>query len=277
VHRARRKEGRSVVVTFEPHPKNVVGKGPVSLLTTSDERTARIASSGIDLMLIVQFTVDVSRLDPVEFYTRYVVRGIGVGDVIVGYDHRYGRDRGAGIEELMRLGKEHAFSVTAIQPFRVDDEVVSSTAIRAALSRGDVLRAARLLGYRYELRGHVIRGDGRGKTLGYATANLEPSPEKLIPGHGVYLVGVQLRGAAAFGMLNIGVRPTVSSNPQQTVEVHIFDFDEDIYGEEVTIEFIKKLRDEQRFSSIAELTAQLHRDKEVSREYVRDIQKFQVS
>jgi riboflavin kinase/FMN adenylyltransferase len=278
INRARMKEGRSVIVTFEPYPKEVVGKlqQTIRLLATPDERIELIRKMNIDLLFIINFTYEFSRLSAREFYQRYVVDGIGVSEVVVGYDHMFGRDRVAGIEELVRMGKEFNFSVSAMHAYRVEGEVVSSTQVRNALTAGDVEKAANLLGYSFTLSGTVIRGDRRGKALGYPTANIEPvSNRKVIPGRGVYLVGVLLRGTQWYGMMNIGVRPTVKSGGDVSIEAHVFGLSEDVYGEKVVVTCLRKLRNEQKFDSLEQLTLQLSKDKEASLRFIAEFDKRQ--
>ena len=271
VHRARMKEGRSVVVTFDPHPKEIVGDQtrPVALLTTLDERVELLRKQSVDLLVVIEFTFDFSRLKSHEFYERYLVNGVGVSEVVVGYDHMFGRNREGTTEDLVHMGQEFGFSVIALQQYSVDGEVVSSTQARQAIETGNIERAKKFLGYDYQLRGTVVRGDGRGRTIGYPTANIEPeSSKKLIPAKGVYLVGVQLDEEKYFGMMNIGTRPTVSDGLQRTVEVHLFNFDRDIYGRRLVISFLKRLRDEQKFASLQDLVNQLGADKATSLKYI---------
>lgn len=278
VNRARMQEGRSVVVTFEPHPKEIVGSGeqPVMLLATLQERIECIQRMNVDILFVINFTYEFSRISAEEFYRKYVVEGIGVGEVVVGYDHMFGRDRAAGIEELVRMGQGLNFSVSAVHQYRVEDEVVSSTLIRNAIASGDVNHAAKLLGYTYAMRGTVVHGDGRGKTIGYPTANIKPvSDRKIIPGRGVYLVGVLLHDKRWYGMMNIGVRPTVTSGANLSMEVHVFGLSEDLYGEPVEVTFIRKLRDEQKFASLEQLMQQLNKDKETSLRYIEKFDKRQ--
>ncbi len=270
VNRAKMREGRSVVLTFDPHPKEVVPSpkgGEIRILTTVQERVAAFASLGIDEVFVIPFTTEFSQLSPHEFYEQYVVNGTGVSEVVVGYDHMFGRGRSAGIEELMRMGKEFDFSVFAVHPFTVEGEPVSSTRIRKALAAGDLAHAQKLLGYRYGVRGIVVRGDRRGATLGFPTANIQPdSPRKALPAYGVYVVAVGWKGATFAGMMNVGVRPTVNTTRAETIEVHIFDFQGDLYGETLRVEFLQRLRDEQRFASLEALVAHLRRDREASLE-----------
>jgi riboflavin kinase/FMN adenylyltransferase len=278
VNRARMNEGRSVVVTFEPHPKEVVGKraDPIHLLATPEERIEQVSTMNVDLLLIIDFTIEFSRLSAREFYREYVVEGVGVNEVVVGYDHMFGRDRSGGIDELVHMGREYNFSVSAVHPYRVDGEIVSSTRIRKAIVAGEVERASKLLGYSFTIAGAVVHGDGRGKQLGYPTANIEPdSARKIIPGRGVYLVGVLLRGKQWYGMMNIGVRPTVYRAGGTSLEVHVFGLSEDVYDERASITFLRKLRDEQQFASLEDLTRQLHKDKETSLRYIAEFEKRQ--
>ena len=272
VNRARMREGRSVVLTFDPHPKEVVPSpkgGEVRLLTTVEERVAAFASLGIDGVLVIPFTTEFSRLSPHGFYEQYVVNGTGVSEVVVGYDHMFGRGRSAGIEELMKMGKEFDFSVFAVHPFTVNGEPVSSTRIRRALAVGDLEHARALLGYRYGVSGKVVRGDRRGATLGFPTANISPdSLRKALPAHGVYVVAVGWKGKTSFGMMNIGVRPTVNPTQKVTMEVHLLDFSGDLYGESLRVVFLQRLRDERRFASLEELVAQLQRDRDATRAVV---------
>lgn len=275
LHRAKRCEGRSVIVTFNPHPKEVTGKkDSPPLLTTLEERVEIFEALGVDVLFVVNFTFAFSRLTSKQFYRQYLVEGTGLGEVVVGYDHMFGRDREAGIEELVRMGKEFDFSVFAVHPFTVDEEPVSSSLIRDALRAGNVERARKFLGRPYRFSGKVIKGDGRGKSLGYATANLDTSSErKMLPRNGVYLVGTTRGTDQHFGMMNIGTRPTVKSNAGEIVEVHLFDFNEDIYGELLAITLLKRLRDEQRFPSLEDLISQLHRDRELSLRMVHELAK----
>lgn len=274
VQRARQRGGRSVVVTFEPHPKEVVTsqKGPVELLTTIHERITLIQRLNVDVLFIIRFTYEFSRLGSGDFYKTFLVEGIGVTEVVVGYDHMFGRNREGGTEALLSLGKTYNFSVFALQPYLVGDTVVSSTRIRLALKEGDLRRASALLGYEYELSGTVVHGDGRGKSIGFPTANIEPeSPKKLIPGRGVYLVSAGINGEHYFGMMNIGTRPTVTDGSRESLEVHLLDFDGDIYGSRITVTFLRRLRNEQRFASVEELIRQLQQDKDQSLQLITEI------
>jgi len=271
VSRARAKDGRSVVITFDPHPKQVVAQpsAKVELLTTVDERIEQFRILGIDLAVVIAFTKEFSRLTPREFYENTIVRQIGCSEVIVGYDHMFGRNREAGIDELKRMGEGLGFAVQTLEPYLYEGAPVSSTRIRTALDSGNVMMAAALLGRPYALTGKVVRGDGRGRQMGFPTANLDPGPvPKVIPARGVYIVEVVAGGQEYFGIMNVGIRPTVDSGLRETREVHILEFDRDCYDEQLTVRFLERLREEKKFSSVQDLTAQIQRDREAARIYL---------
>jgi riboflavin kinase/FMN adenylyltransferase len=268
VAEAQRRGGRSVAITFDPHPKEVVAspRGPVALLSTVDERIQLIGGEGVDLLLVLEFTYEFSRKDPREFYREYVVGGIGVAEVVVGYDHSFGRDRQGGMEDLLEVGRECGFTVVRVPPFLVDGVAVSSTAVRNALAACDTTKATRLLGRPYSLRGRVVEGDHRGRSLGYPTANIEPDVRsKMIPARGVYAVRMTVGTERFGGMMNIGVRPSVAPNGGEIIEVHLFDASRDLYGAEVEVELIAWLRAERKFGSLEELKSQLADDRERAR------------
>jgi riboflavin kinase/FMN adenylyltransferase len=263
VQRACARNGRSVVLTFEPHPREVLSGRPVDLLTTLEERQALCENLGVDLFFVVEFTYEFSRQTSREFLVRYIIQGTGVSEVIEGYDHHFGRDREGSIEKLLNLGKEFEFSVVAMKPVYVEEEVVSSSRIRQHLLDGRVERVDRLLGRPYPISGTVVHGDGRGKSLGYPTANIHlSSAGKMVPKDGIYFSRVDLgRGDVRFGMVSIGVRPTFTTDGRRIVEVNILNFEGDLYGRLITIQFLKRLRDEKKFESVELLVEQMHRDK----------------
>jgi riboflavin kinase/FMN adenylyltransferase len=272
VARARGGSGRSVVVTFDPHPKEVVrsAQGPVGLLTTLDERCERLAELGVDLAVVLPFTKEFSRLTAGEFYTTYLIRGVGLSEVVVGHDHMFGRDRQAGQDELQALGNEYGFTVSVIPPLAVQGEIISSTRIRRAIAAGSVAKANAMLGYPYRLSGVVVPGDGRGRKMGYPTANLDVrGARKVVPARGVYAVDVEVGAVRKGGMANIGVLPTLTDGTRETVEVHIFDTAGDLYGSTVRMGFIERLRDERAFAGVEELVAQLGDDERRAREVLR--------
>ncbi|OGU27962.1 MAG: riboflavin biosynthesis protein RibF [Ignavibacteria bacterium GWA2_54_16] len=266
VDRARARSGRSIVLTFEPHPKEVLTGNPMQLLTTPEERQQICEQLGIEVFFRIEFTYDFSRLTSREFYLRYLVQGCGVSEVVEGYDHHFGRDREGSVEALLSLGREFEFSVAALKPVYVDEEIVSSSQIRQHLLHGRVDRAQRLLGRPYSSSGTVIRGDGRGRELGYPTANLHmSSSRKLIPSNGIYFAQVDIGGPMYFGLVSIGVRPTFFEKGKRMVEVYLLDFDGDLYGRTISVQFLKRLRDERKFEGARQLIEQMDRDKEESR------------
>lgn len=261
--RARARQGRSVVVTFDPHPRAVLSGVPVPLLTTIDERADRLAEHGIDRFVVLPFTEAFATLPPERFVLDVLLRGIGLREIVVGYDHGFGQGRRGDRALLERLGAEHGFGVDVVPVQEVGEAVVSSTHIRQLLREsGDVRKAAVLLGRPYALGGRVVRGDGRGRTIGFPTANLAlEDARKAVPARGVYAVQARTEdGARHGGMMNIGLRPTFGGT-EEHLEVHLFDFDADLYGQPLRIEFVERLRDERRFGSVGELIEQLSRDR----------------
>jgi len=273
-NRAKLLEMRSAVMTFDPHPKEVVksSRGPVELLTTLDERIAIFRRMDIDVLMIIPFTYEFSRLSSREFYKQYIVDGLGAKEVVVGYDHMFGRDREWGIKDIVDLGNEFGFSVHTVPPYYVGNEVVSSTKIRKLLKNGDVERAAEFLGWTYSIKGKVVRGDGRGATIGYPTANILPeNDKKLIPGNGVYFVKGDIAGNSIPGMMNIGTRPTFKNDGQVVLEVHFLGEIGDLYDSEIAIMFYRKLRDEHTFGTPEELKQTLQNDKNKCLELAKNI------
>jgi riboflavin kinase / FMN adenylyltransferase len=266
VERARARKGRSVVLTFDPHPKEVLSGKPMALLTTMEERQQICEQLGIDTFYRIGFTYEFSRLTSREFYLRHVVQGCGVSEVVEGYDHHFGRDREGSVEELLRLGREFEFSVAALKPVYVDEEIVSSSRIREHLLSGKVERANRLLGRPYAVSGTVVQGDARGRELGYPTANLLLTHHKLVPQDGIYFAQVDIDGTTYYAMVSIGVRPTFFEQGLRTVEVHLLDFDQDIYGKTLSVQFLRRLREERKFDGAQQLIEQMRLDEQRSRQ-----------
>jgi riboflavin kinase/FMN adenylyltransferase len=266
VQRAERRKGRSVLVTFEPHPREIVGnqKG-VPILTTLAEKQEVAKALGLDVFYVIAFDYEFSRLTAREFYTKYLVNGIGLSEIVEGYDHHFGRDREGSIQEMLSLGKEFSYSSVAVKQFLINDQVVNSTVIRALLMDGNIERARDLLGRAYTLDGTVVEGDKRGRILGFPTANIQPlSAKKLIPKNGIYFVGVRIDGEWHSGIASIGVRPTFGSNGKRILEVYVLNFERDIYGAELRIAYFKRLRDEIKFDNVDQLVRQMKLDKEES-------------
>ena len=264
--RAARVDGCSVVVSFDPHPREVVTGEHVPLLTTLDERADLLEMHGIDRFVVLPFTRDLSNLEPDEYVEQILIETVGLKEIVIGYDHRFGRNRAGDRSTLERLGAQHGFSVDVIPEQIVREVTVSSSEVRRQLEAGEVARAAELLGRPYVLSGTVVRGDQRGRTIGYPTANLRVVGErKLVPRLGVYAVWVEYRGARHGGMMNVGRRPTFESDGAVSVEVHLFDFDADLYGQTLRVQFVQRLRDEQKFDGVEAIVAQLGEDEQAAR------------
>lgn len=259
---------RSVIVTFDPHPRNIIhpGEKGIKLLTTLDERCEILKDLGIDLMVVIPFDRDFSLLTSEEFVEDIIHEKIGVSEFVIGYDHHFGRNREGTIETIENLGKKLGFQAHVVSKQEVGEKTVSSTAIRTAISEeGDVKLAAKLLGRYYMLNGTVIHGDKRGKKIGFPTANIKPEhPNKIVPRDGVYAVRVRVDGQWYGGMMNIGTRPTFEEEYHKTLEVHLFEFDRDIYGKNIQVRFAKRIRDEKKFGGVEELVEQLKQDRKES-------------
>lgn len=258
-------EGESVVVTFDPHPRLVLfpDDSALKLLNTLEEKARLLEVFGIDHLVVIPFTRDFSRTSSLSYIRDILVEKMGLHHLIIGYDHHFGRNREGSLTELMAYGPTYGFTVEEIPAQDVDEVRVSSTKIRTALDAGDVAMARSFLTYPYAFDGKVVHGKQVGRTLGFPTANLEPlDPLKLIPGNGVYAVEAQIQGQRVRGMMNIGFRPTVTSQPNAhpNIEVHLFDWSETIYGETLTIRLISRIRAEQTFPSLEALKNQLEQD-----------------
>lgn len=275
--RAKERGGRSVLVTFEPHPKLVLGPSPgdVRLLTTLDERMDLCGRLDVDLFFVIPFTFEFSRQSFREFYLKYIVEGVGASEVIEGYDHHFGRDRGGSVQDLLQMGREFDFSVIAMKPVTLGGEIVSSSAIRAHLLEGEVTRASELLGRPYSLNGTVVRGDGRGKSLGYPTANIAPSsPVKMVPQNGIYVGMARWRSSVSYGLISIGTRPTFVENGNRSIEVYLLGFEGDLYGESIELQFLRRLREERKFDTAEELVHQMNADKEAGIQAIQEYEKI---
>lgn len=262
---------RSTILTFFPHPRMVLQQdSDLKLLNTLDEKMEILAGTGLDQLVIHPFTKEFSRLTAGAYVSEVLVDALKAKKVIIGYDHRFGRNRTATFDDLKAFGERHGFEVEQITVEEVDEVSVSSTKIRKALKAGDVATANRYLGYDYMLSGTITRGRALGRQMEFPTANVSIEESyKLIPKNGVYVVKSTLEGREVFGMMNIGYNPTVNGE-KQSIEVHFFDFNEDLYDKEVRVSLLHRLRDEKRFDSIEELKAQLHRDKESSLAFISE-------
>lgn len=253
---------KSVVVTFWPHPRFVLGREQdLKLLSTFEEKAQLISKIGIDYLVKIPFTKEFSMLTSEAFIQQILVDKINTKRLVIGYDHKFGKNREGGFEYLRSNANQYGFSVEEISRQDIEDVGVSSTKIRAALERGDISEAEEFLGRKYTISGFVKEGDRIGRSIGFPTANLDvPESYKLIPRDGAYAVWVEVNAHRYMGMLNIGVRPTVSGE-ERRIEVNIFDFNKTIYNERLTIQFHSLLRSEQKFESIEALKAQLVKDK----------------
>lgn len=268
--RARETDRRSVLVTFHPHPLRIVRPEDAPLLlTTPVEKKEVLAESGLDYAVFLSFTSTLAGYSPRRFVEEILVGRLAVQELVIGYDHGFGRGRSGDADDLRRFGTELGFTVDVVGPVRALDRAISSTEIRKALTAGEVERAREGLGRPYSIRGLVVRGDGRGRTLGFPTANLQVSGggagEKLIPAPGIYAVRGVLRSGTHDGALHIGPRPTFRGSPP-SIELHLMEFDRDIYGEEVRVDFVRFLREVRPFSSAEALVDQMREDVELARE-----------
>lgn len=263
---ARAKGEESSVITFWPHPRSVLQQDAdgLKLLTTLEEKKALIRSAGIDSVRVVSFTKDFSRLTAEDFIRDYLKGKFGVSALVIGYDHRFGHDDGTG-RSIEQICTEYGIECRRIGKVTSGDLTYSSTKIRNFLLSGQIEKANGALGYSYGMEGVVVSGKHFGRVIGFPTANMQPSdPRKLIPGDGVYFVRVSVGGNFYKGICNVGNRPTVDDSNVRTIETHILDFDEDIYGLDMRVDFLRRIRDIQRFSSGEELRRQLLEDRAVA-------------
>ncbi|MCA1750593.1 MAG: bifunctional riboflavin kinase/FAD synthetase [Flavobacteriales bacterium] len=271
---AREDGGEAVMLTFFPHPRLVLfpDDNDLRLLTTLEEKIELLESSGIDHLIIHPFTLEFSRTTVPEYVRDILVKGIGVHKLVIGYDHHFGRNREGSLENLRAMAPDYGFEVEEIPARMIDDVKVSSTKIRNALLEGNVARANGYLGYPYTLTGLVVRGNEIGRSMGFPTANVEPSETgKLIPGNGVYAVKVHFEDCIYHGMANIGKRPTVvRDTAQRVIEVHIFGFSSDLYGKNLRLTFHGRIRDEVKFEDTEALKAQIEKDATAARQILAD-------
>lgn len=251
----------SLVLTFFPHPRLIVSKDDkIKLLNTIDERIHLLESNNINHFVIHPFDEDFANLTPEQFVKNILVDQFNVQKIVIGHDHRFGKNRAADFNDLKKFGQQYGFDVEEISAQLVDEVSVSSTKIRNALFEGNVELANEYLGYQYSIQGEVQKGNQLGRTINFPTANIEIKEEyKLIPKIGVYAVNVIHHSIRYFGMMNIGMRPTINGTTK-TIEVNIFNFEKDIYGDFLKIEFVKKIREEQKFESFDHLKQQLYKD-----------------
>jgi len=268
VDEARMSGSDAMAVTFDPHPRIVLTGDPSHLRFLSDieERIGLLRQTGIDHLVIIPFTPELSRMTAQEFVDEILCRHLGLRHLITGYNHHFGRHHEGDSNTIIKCSARMDFRVTREDAFRIEGEAVSSSAIRKALEGGDIRKAKSMLGYDYFLRGRVVSGKKIGRDMGFPTANITPLfPYKLVPRSGVYAVEALIEGDPVrhIAMLNIGLRPTIKDNDgRSTIEVHLIDFDANLYGKVVTVSFCERLRDEMKFENVDALAAQLVKDRE---------------
>ena len=263
ISNAKEKNGNSILITFDPHPRTVVSGGfKNQLLTTLDEKIEQLRLRGVDEVLVINFTKEFAQLDYETFMRKIIINKVNASHVIIGHDHKFGKDRDGNEEKLRILADKMDFEVSAVEAKKIDNEIVSSTKIRTALDEGKIRLANKYLGWNYYFSGKIIKGAKRGRLLGFPTANIRLFDEnKLIPKSGVYAVKCYLGNENILGVMNIGNRPTFSDVDYIIIEVHLLDFNKDIYDETLKIEFVERIRDEQKFKTGEDLKAQIEKDK----------------
>ncbi|MDZ4664294.1 MAG: bifunctional riboflavin kinase/FAD synthetase [Bacteroidota bacterium] len=255
----------SVILTFDPHPRKVLfpEQKDLKLITTTDEKLALLDQNGIDITVVYPFSKAFAQMEAQAYIRDILMKSLKVKYLIIGYDHKFGKNRDGDIKTLQNYSKEFNYAVEEISVQDIDHINVSSSKIRQALEKGDVELANKYLGHEFFITGSVVKGKQLGRTLGYPTANLQTNdPDKMIPAIGVYLVRVQLNKEEFYGMLSIGKNPTTDTDELVKIEVNIFNFEKDIYHSNIRVSFMKRLRDEVKFETIELLKAQLKRDKE---------------
>lgn len=252
------------LLTFDPHPRKVVQpNSSVDLIQTLEERAETLAHLGLKHIVVHPFTKAFSQLSAAEYVKEFLVDMLNIDQIIIGYNHRFGKNRTASVEDLKRFGEIYDFKVMQISAEEIDTISISSTKIREALAEGDVVTAHTFLGHPFTLSGTVVKGEQRGRTIGFPTANIAVNhPDKIIPKNGVYAVRVQLQNKERLGMMNIGTNPTVNGE-NRSIEVHIFDWSASIYNQPIQVSLIERIRDELKFDSLETLQKQLEKDKAV--------------
>ena len=270
VETAKKEDLDSVVLTFFPHPRMVLQqKSDIKLINTIEERSELLEKTGLDHLVIHPFTHAFSRLTALEYVRDILVNSLKAKKIIIGYDHRFGRNRNADIQDLKEFGKTYDFEVEEISAKELDDVAISSTKIRKALDVGDIETANSYLGYNFMISGVVEKGKAIGRTINYPTANLRLKENyKLVPKNGVYIVESIIDGKKVFGITSIGTNPTVGGT-EKTIETHFLDFEKDLYGEPLTIEFLKFIRDEENFESVEILRQAIERDEAFAKEFLK--------
>lgn len=256
--------GEILVFTFDPHPRKVLfpEQTDLKLITTTDEKCSLLKQFGVDHVLVFPFTKAFSQMHAQDYISEIIVKGLKTKTIVIGYDHRFGANREGNIDTFKQVSDEYHFSVEEISVEEINQLNISSTRIRKAIEDGEIITANEFLGYSFFITGTVTKGKQLGRTIGYPTANINiNNTDKLIPKIGVYAVNVIYNDCTYKGMLNVGLNPTTDTDQNIKIEVNIFDFDKDIYGEFLKIEFVKRIRDEQKFANLEELKLALANDK----------------
>ena len=270
VQKAKEVGGESVLMTFSPHPRMVLfpDSHNLQLIQTEAEKMNKLGTTGIENCIVFPFTFEFSRLSAMEFVRDILVNTLNIDTIIIGYDHQFGRNREGNIHYLQEVSNIYDFHAVEIPAQEIDAVNVSSTKIRRAILEGEIELANQYLGNPYILSGEVIKGNQLGRTIGFPTANIQvEDTTKIIPGNGVYLVKIYHKNSLLIGVMNIGTRPTVSDKTENRIEIHIFDFNEDLYGQQLEVEVLKKVRDEKKFDSIEQLSQQIEQDTLFARQY----------
>ena len=272
VTEAKEHKAISVLLTFFPHPRMVLQKNAdIKLINTINERIKLLDNTGLDVLIIQEFTQEFSKQSSFNFVESILVKKLNVSKLFIGYDHQFGQNRDGNFNKIKEYGEQFNFKVQEITKLDINDIAVSSTMIRKAIENGDILNANTNLGYNFMLSGSVVEGKNLGEKIGFPTANLDIKESyKLLPKTGAYVVKSNIDNQQVFGMMNIGFRPTVSGE-NQTIEVHFFNFKKDIYDKEIHIEILQYLRDEKKFDSIESLIEQLQKDKQKALKIINGI------
>lgn len=272
IQNAKESDCKSVVLTFFPHPRMVLQeKSEIKLLNTIDEKIQLFEELGIDYLIIHPFDYTFSRLTAEEFVTTILIEKFNVQKIVIGYDHRFGRNRTANIDNLILFGQQYNFEVEQITAQEIDEIAISSTKIRVAVLGGNISLANQYLGYEYSFSGTVVKGKQIGRTIGFPTANIQIKEDyKLIPKNGVYIVKSVIENQLVYGVMNIGNRPTVGGD-SQTIEAHFLNFNLDIYNKNIKIVFVEFIREEVKFNSLDDLKIQINKDKLFAINYISNL------
>lgn len=266
------REERSMILTFDPHPRQVIDqRNSIKMLNTAHEKRHLLETFGLDQLMIIPFTKEFSRLSALEFVRDILVNKLHVKKLVIGHDHQFGKNREGNFAQLVEYSDLYGFEVEQIPAQEIKDVSVSSTKIRNALEAGDISTANKYLGYAYKLSGEIISGQGLGRTIDFPTINLNiEESNKLIPKKGVYVVKTKIDDKAVYGIMNIGYRPTVGGL-DKTIEIHLLDFEGDLYGEKMRISLLRRLRNEKKFESIDALSQQIKADEKAARNWIESI------